>query len=307
MGIYQEVRPTTLDGIVGNEDLVDSLKGLALNKERPQTYLFTGPSGTGKTTLARILAREFGANEMSIREVNSSNNRGIDTAREIISELEYVPSEGILVYIIDEVHKTTNEWQNAMLKVLEEPPEYVYFMLCTTEPSKLIAAVKNRCIELKTSLLGSAEMISLLRKINRDKKLGVMPALLEDIDAKSQGSPRLAINILEYLSSSSTPEGQEKLLAKWVGGGDESPQTIELCRAVLNCANWRELAPLVKECQEDVEKIRHAVLGYMSSVLLGGKRIERAAIALKYFAEPFYNTGKAGLILACLNTLKYSE
>lgn len=297
MTLYQKYRPNTLEEIIGNASQINSLKALAAKEDKPHTYLITGPSGTGKTTIARILASLFGAS-WEVREINSSNNRGIDTAREIQEQMRFSPIGGNSVaYIIDEVHKTTNDWQNAMLKPLEDTPRHVFFFLCTTDPQKLIPAIKTRCTPITMKSLDDEEMYALLRRVNKAENLNLSKDLLGEVIVASNGSPRSALTLLEQLASVESPEDRADLL-KSFKVDDESDQTLELCRALLAKKPWATIAGLIKECDtSDVEKIRYAVLGYASAVLLS-KTNAQAALMLDCFSQPFYNTGKAGLVLA---------
>ena len=143
MELYNKYRPQTPEEIYGNDLAIKSIRS-ELNKGA-HVFLLTGPGGCGKTTTARVFARQLGADELSIHELNSSENRGIDSVREIMEQIRYTPLDGgKTVYILDEMHQQTSASQNALLKVLEECPEHCYFFLCTTNPEKLIQPLKTR-------------------------------------------------------------------------------------------------------------------------------------------------------------------
>ncbi len=305
MNLYQKHRPQTFDDMIGSEAQIASLKKTLAKKDRPHVYLFVGPPGCGKTTAARIAARELGAGELSTKEVNSANNRGIETARQIIEEMRYAPTDGeAVVYIIDELHMTTKDWQNAMLKPLEDTPEHVYFFLCTTDPQKLIPALKTRCAEFKFSAMKAEDAFKLVRIVNRAEELGVSKEILEEIAENCEGSPRKALVILEKVAALEDPKDQHQLISSGMAD-EENADTIELCRALLNTkVSWSSAAEIIKKMNiDDPEKVRYAVMGYMNSVLLSGKQNDRAALALEYFSEPFYSSGKAGVTLAAYQTI----
>ena len=157
MELYRKYRPQTEDEMVGNESAIKAVKKELENGSH--VFLFTGNAGCGKTTMARIIAKEVGAGDLSIREINSAENRGIDTARDILEQMQYMPSDGdALVWIFDECHKWTNDMQNAMLKPLEDTPDHVYFFLCTTDPQKLIKPLVTRCSVVAMKPLNDEEM-----------------------------------------------------------------------------------------------------------------------------------------------------
>lgn len=303
VNLYRKYRPKTIDQMIGNETELESFKNKIESKDPPHVFLFSGPSGCGKTTLARIAANMLGASDMSISEINSANNRGIDTAREIISQMQYSPVDGAYkVYIIDEVHQTVATWQNAMLKPLEDTPDHVFFFLCTTDPQKLLKALKNRCSIFKLSSLKHKEIFRLIRKVNKSEELKLSKDILEEIADASEGSPRKALVLLEKISGLEDENAIIKILET---GGEENAEIIDLCRALLaKNTSWGNITDKIKGLTEtDPEKIRWAVLGYMNSVLLSGKQNPRAATAIESFSEPFYNNGKSGVTLACYDTI----
>ena len=158
--IITDHRPQTFDEVVGNKDLISVLRGMTeREKKHPgkisKTLLFFGKSGCGKTTLARLFAKEVGCSDCNIIEVDVSDNRGIDAVREIKRGARYKPIIGgeKKAYILDEFQGATMDAQQAMLKVLEEPPSHAFFLLCTTAPEKLLETIRNRCKKLKVKPL----------------------------------------------------------------------------------------------------------------------------------------------------------
>lgn len=308
MNLYRKYRPQSFKEMLGNRMELESLE-TALNREdNPHVYLFTGPAGCGKTTAARISAGIVGAQEMSIFEINSGNNRGIDTARSVMDRMEYAPMDGrASVFIVDEIHSSTRDYQNAMLKPLEDTPEHVYFFLCTTDPQKLIPALKSRCSVFQFPALDVKYILRILKKTVRAEEISVHDELLEEIADHCGGSPRRALVLLEKVMGLEDEDKMEYVILKEFDLEDEEG-AIQLCRALIGGkANWKEIAERIKALKElDLEKVRRAVLGYMNAVLLGGKRSDRAALVLEYFSDPFYNSGRAGITLACYQVL-FSE
>jgi len=309
MTLYLKYRPTEFSEMLGNESTIQALESAIDKENHSHVYLFSGPPGTGKTTAARIMAVKLGASELDIREINSANSRGIDTAREITQQMRMLPMSGsCVVYILDECHRWTADFSNAMLKPLEDTPEHVYFFLCTTDPQKLIKPLKSRCTEVKFESLSVEYISKLLRRINKKEGTKVSKEHIEQIAENSEGCPRKAIVILERLIALDDEISREQYL-KTCNVLEDEKEVIELCRALLNDKQgWSEIAKLVKELNangklDDPERVRYAVLGYMNAVLLSGKKMPRAISAMEAFSEPTYNTGKFGITLACISTI----
>jgi len=161
-------RPKNFENFIGNNSTITALKS-SLDKKTVRCYLIHGKSGCGKTTLARIIATKLGATDRDIKELNVSNQRGIDKARKIITLTIYRPLGGVRVFILDEAHRSTVDFQNAMLKIMEEPPKGNYFVLCTTEPEKLLETIKNRCSIFHVRELSIDEITILLNYVIKEE------------------------------------------------------------------------------------------------------------------------------------------
>lgn len=297
LSLHLAYRPTTFDEIIGNVSLIESLKTVLEKDSCPSTFLFQGPSGSGKTTIARIIAKEVGAREQDVKELNIADTRGIDAARKIIENARFMPFGGVAkVYILDETHKSTADFQNALLKILEEPPKNTYFILCTTEPEKLLKTVRNRCTTYQVNSLRRSELVKLIKKVVMGESRRKFPKeAVEKISIAADGCPRQALVILDSVIGMEN----EKIENAVNNFSFHKENVIELCRALLQGKKWKEVTGIIKGIEEEPENVRYAVLGYMSNVLLSGKQSDRAFLVIDEFKESFIYTKKAGLISAC--------
>ncbi|MGD9157013.1 MAG: AAA family ATPase [Desulfobacteraceae bacterium] len=303
MSLYRKYRPQTFDEIIGNKAEVEALQSKLASSSRPQSFLIQGPSGCGKTTLARIAARELGGDDLSIQEINTADNRGIDTAREVITRMAYrSPTNAPKVYIIDEVHKTTKDWQNAMLKPLEDTPSNVYFFLCTTDPEMLLKTIKTRCTTITVNALKSEDMTRLIRKVCLKEKLRIPSEIVEEIVEISEGSPRQALVNLEKVS-----ELEPEEMLKALQAGEETEKKIGDLINAIKKGPWKSVAICLKSLGEemDQESIRRAVIGYCNAVLLNGNKDPSWAVILENFAEPYW--GATGANATLVSYQSYTE
>jgi len=293
MSLYQKIRPKSLNYLIGNESTIKSLKKVLKSPDRPHTYLFCGEQGTGKTTTARIMAKDLGCSNIDCLELNGSDNRGIDDAREAISIANTAPMGGkCRVIIYDEAHKLTNEAQNALLKVLEDTPESTYFILCSTDPDKLLKTVRSRCSTYRFELLNEDQMSELLSTAleTLEKEIEDDNVFFGIIDSAG-GSPRNALVILEQLLSVNKPEEQKALLKKLLVEHD----VIEICRLLVRGGSWKSIAEIYKGIKDvDAEIIRRTILGYMKQVMLNEKDTDRVSIASDIIHALSKNTFDSG-------------
>lgn len=301
MSLYLKHRPTSLDEVIGNREIVITLRGMFKKNEIPHSMLFHGPTGCGKTTLARIVAKELGCAENNLIEIDTAQFRGIDTVRDLRKNIQYTPlGGGIRVYIIDEVHKMTGDAQNAFLKILEDTPLHIYFILCTTDPQSLLPTIKGRCSQFQVQLLSDDDMKSLLTKIAELENDSIEDEIIEQITQDSQGHPRNALQILEQVLS--TPKKRRLTIAQQAA--IEQSESIALCRALMKKQGWSEVKKILQGLKgQDAEGIRRVVIGYASSVLLNTDNAV-AGLILEAFQEPTYNMGFPGIVLACYTVIK---
>lgn len=303
MSLHIKYRPQSFDEMMGNKVVIKSLEKTIKGKDRPHVYLFSGERGCGKTTLARICSKEIGASEYGITEINTSNNRGIDTARKIIEDMKFIPIDGVSkVYIIDEVHKTTNEWQNSMLKPLEDTGAFSYFFLCTTNPEKLIKPLRSRCMEFQVEKLKEREILHLLKVISKKEMIVKTKEVFYTIAEKSKGNPREALILLEKIKDLNEKDSLEILK------NDDlslSKSILDLCRILIKNKDktWKEASGILKDVlkENDPMNVKLAVIGYMRNVLLSGKENKRAEKILDIFLGLLDQTidVESSLVLSC--------
>lgn len=302
--LYLKYRPDSLDEVVGNSETVELLRSqLSPDASQPigRSILFHGPTGCGKTTLGRIVAKELGAKGSDLREVDSADFRGIDTIRDIRKQSSYKPLESpCRVWILDECHKLTGDAQTALLKALEDTPSHIYYILCTTEPQKLLPTIRGRCTQFQVDLLNDREMKKLLRKVVKAENEKLEKKIYDQIVQDSMGHPRNALQILSQVLS--VPEEKRMGIIRQAAATES--ETIELCRALVSRDPWKKVSGILQGLKgADHERIRRAVLGYCQSILLGGNHSGFIAGIMEEFIDPFYDTGFPGLVLACYSVL----
>lgn len=219
LALYRKYRPVDFDSVYGQEEVVTVIKNAIKNNMVSHAYLFCGPRGTGKTTIAKIIARMVNCenlidgkpcgkcyncinflNSNDIVEIDAASNNGVDEIRELRDKINLVPSNAkYKVYIIDEVHMLTTQAFNALLKTLEEPPAHVIFILATTEPHKIPLTIASRCQKFRFTKINSKKIVDRLSEIAKIENITASEDVLYEIARISDGGMRDAINFLDQL------------------------------------------------------------------------------------------------------------
>ena len=202
--LYRKYRPSSLEELVGQPDAVQLISEQITNSNLSHAYLFSGPRGVGKTSLARIIATTIGCDPVfDITEIDAASHNKVDDVRELNDSVNFIASSPgkKRVFILDEVHMLSNAASNAFLKTLEEPPEHVFFILATTEPERVIETIRSRTTQIAFKRIKNADIITSLEKISKAEKIKLSKDVLEYIANQSDGSLRDAINLFEQTFS----------------------------------------------------------------------------------------------------------
>lgn len=220
--LYRKYRPTTFDDVVGQDVVVKTLINAIKNNKLSHAYIFSGPRGTGKTSIAKILAKAINCEDENsiicdkcvsctqinnkqstdIIEIDAASNNGIDEIREIRNKVGLVPTTGkYKVYIIDEVHMLTTGAFNALLKTLEEPPSHAIFILATTEFHKIPATIVSRCQKFEFKKIENKKMFDRVKKITIEEGIKIDDKCIKEIVRLSDGGLRDCISLLDQVNA----------------------------------------------------------------------------------------------------------
>lgn len=226
--LYRKYRPDTFNDVVGQKNIIQTLSNSILNDKITHAYLFTGPRGTGKTSVAKILAKIVNCEALDgvtpcnkcnscmqiinkqntdIIEIDAASNNGVDEIRDLREKVGLVPAFGkYKVYIIDEVHMLTTAAFNALLKTLEEPPKHIIFILATTEPHKIPATILSRCQRFDFKKISENDICDRIKYICTEEKIKISDDAIKLISKLSDGGMRDSLSLLDQLTSYTTEQ-----------------------------------------------------------------------------------------------------
>lgn len=216
--LHTKYRPRTLDRIIGQEEIVNRLKGIVSSKKVPNAMLFVGPSSAGKTTLARAFTAElFGVKDLGgssdYHEINAADSRGIDDLRDLLKISKLKPRMAPKrVILVDECQQLTGPSAQLLLKPLEDPPPTTLFILCSMEPEKMLQAMKNRCSQFVLQAPEKAHLVKFIKRIAKNEDMTYVSDDIAGIIAENaNGELRSAANLLEALGQSVAGTGSKKV------------------------------------------------------------------------------------------------
>ena len=300
--LHLKYRPKTFKEVIGQDEVVKSIQASLKAKARPHVFLFTGGTGTGKTTLARILTREFQVDQSNIVEVDAATNNGIDVMRDIMSPLRYhgfgdTPNKAI---ILDEAHMLSKQAWASLLKTIEEPPAHVFFFFCTTDAGKVPDNIVTRCQAYNLRQVKYDPLMDLLEHVASEEGYDVSERILGLIARSSEGSPRRALVMLAMVHDCPNEEEAARVLETPM----EHKEIIDLCRELVKGdLTWPRLQKTLKGLGDmPAESIRIVIVNYLNSYILGttgDKATVRLLGMLECFSKPCPASDKmAGILLA---------
>lgn len=291
--LYRRYRPTTLEEVVAEKQVTDPLLASIQKGQIGHAYLFVGPRGCGKTSVARILAHQINGfkyeledDYLDIIEIDAASNTGVDNIRELRERAVVAPVEGkYKVYIIDEVHMLSKSAFNALLKTLEEPPEHVVFIMATTNFEKVPATIVSRCQTFQFKLADPSEMLEHLKKITKAEKISIEDEALNIIVNRGGGSFRDTLSLLDQISTISTKKITAQSVREILGMPSE-----ESVKVLLDAYKNQDLDTIRKQIIElkkdnvDINQIAERMISHI---------IDNLDLQLLQIVEPLTEVSKS--------------
>lgn len=306
--LHVKYRPTSFKKVVGHDALVKSLKDV-LKSGTSRAFLFSGPAGCGKTTLARLSSALVGCQSKDMLELDGATYTGIDYMRSIVETLQYKPfgESQVKSIVIDECHALSRQAWQSLLKSVEEPPPYTYWFFCTTELGKVPQTIRNRCTSYQLRLLPDDTIRLLVRRVTKKEEISFSDSILDLIVREAKGSPRQAlVNVALCRGVTSKQEVVEVLKTAL-----ESDVVIDLCRFLLKGGSWGRAMKIIKKLEDhNPESVRIVVVNYMASVLKSSTSDDTACRVLSIldaFADSYVQSDRDAPLLLSVGRVLFEQ
>jgi len=321
-------RPQTFSEVVGQKSIVKSLKTSIVSKNGSQCFLFHGESGTGKTTLARIIAMAVNCKDLryngdpccecsncvnisndanpDVKEINAADTGGKDQIRAIQQDLKSRPMFGkAKVYILDEAHQMSSHAQEALLKGTEDMSDGIFIILCSTDPKKIKKTLRNRCEDYRFSTLSKNEMNELIETVSLFEGATLSTNVLNTIIFEAGGKARNALKILQKVLN--IRDESESAIIELISGIDEADKNImELCRLLIpgKKVEWSDIVNTYKKVNMEANTISVIISSYYTTYLkrakTAGSSQDKVCLALEVFNKPIESIKPDNALIAML-------
>ena len=306
MPLITKYRPDAFEEIIGHDSLMAALKRTLESPSCPHAFLLTGPSGLGKTTIARIIGKAL---DTDLLEIDAATNSGVDAMRSLNDAVQYrsMGKSGNRMVIIDECHALSKPAWQAILKLLEEPPDHVYFALCTTELAKVPEATMTRAYHVPLRPLSVAEMDLLLTTIADCEGWIVSPDVMTAVIQAATGQPRKGITMLQSVWDAESAEEVRRIINLL----DAGEPTLALAQALVQGKPWAIVRPLLAAI-EDAD-LENAVVGIGRYILAAMAKADDEAKARRFWSLldaltfPMHSFDRKAVLFAAIGRVLWSD